>query len=173
MRERNSFLSCSVEKKDLKKTKLNVGSSTSIDKSTKKSTFRNMSQPNSPPSSLLPPRSSNFQLQNFKLGAVQNGRSIDWKLKIWLDWHLVHNLYPTSTRILESYLHIHMTKKTPTLHNNHSFWLIVSISSAQLSLHNSCTNHTLDPPAAATSCLFEFLNCRLHVIILQTRQSSL
>jgi hypothetical protein len=111
---------------------LNLGSSTSIDKSTKKSTFRNMSQPNSPPS-LLPPRSSNSQLPNFKLGAVQNGRSIDWKLKI---------------RILESYLHIHMTKKKPTLHNNHSFWLIVSISSAQLSLHKSCTNHTLDPPAA-------------------------
>lgn len=130
MRERDSFLSCSVEKKkDLKKTKLNLGSSTSIDKSTKKSTFRNMSQPNSPPSSLLAPPTPNF-----KLGAVQNGRSIDWKLKI---------------RILESYLHIHMTKKKPTLHNNHSFWLIVSISSAQLSLHKSCTNHTLDPPAAA------------------------
>ena len=151
-----------------------MGSSTSIDKSTNKSTFRNMSQPNSLPSSLLPPPTSNSKLQTCRSPKWQVDRlKVENLTRLAL---VTHNLCPTCTRILESYLHIHMTKNKPTLHNDHSFWLIVSISSAQLSLHHSCTNHTLlDPPAAAaTSCLFKFLICRLHVIIiLQTRQSSL
>lgn len=100
VRERDSFLSCSVEKKkDLKKTKLNVGSSTSIDKSTKKSTFRNMSQPNSF-SSLA--SSSLLQLPTPNL---QTWRSPKWqvdRLKVGNPTRLAlgtQNLYPTSTRI--------------------------------------------------------------------------
>lgn len=100
VRERDSFLSCSVEKKKaLKKTKLNLGSSTSIDKSTKKSTFRNMSQPNSF-SSLA--SSSLLQLPTPNL---QTWRSPKWqvdRLKVGNPTRLAlgtQNLYPTSTRI--------------------------------------------------------------------------